>query len=82
MIIRRSFTIEKGLWSEAIQRAGPRQLSLIISRLLEMWLAGEVRITIEPREKDVEKAQWRIGALKRGAVLTMPKKEVENDRSN
>lgn len=49
MIIKRMFTIDLDLWKEAKRRAGPRQLSLVISKLLEKWLAGEVVITIEPK---------------------------------
>lgn len=37
------------LWQHAQRQAGNISLSMIISRLLEMWLAGEVKVTIEPR---------------------------------
>ena len=45
----RSISISKVLWEKSQEQAGRVSLSLIISRLLEMWLAGEVKITIEPK---------------------------------
>ena len=48
MIIKRSYTIDENLWARARARAGYRRLSLIICLLLEMWLNGEVKPTLEP----------------------------------
>lgn len=45
----RSISISKGLWEKSQSQAGDVSLSLIVSRLLEMWLAGEVVVTIEPK---------------------------------
>lgn len=45
----RSISISRRLWEEAQKQAGDISLSLIVSRLLEMWLAGEVKVTIEPK---------------------------------
>ena len=45
----RSISISKTLWEKSQEQAGRISLSLIISRLLEMWLVGEVKVTIEPR---------------------------------
>ena len=50
MIIKRSLTVEKDLWAEAIRRAGRRQLSLVITRLLTMWLNGDIKITLDPKD--------------------------------
>lgn len=45
----RSLSVSQELWEEAQKQAGNISLSLIISRLLEMWIAGEIKIIIEPR---------------------------------
>lgn len=47
---QKSVYVSTPLWKRAQKQAGEASLSFIISRLLEMWLDGEVKITIEPVE--------------------------------
>lgn len=55
--VTRSVFINKELWRRAMRQAGGNSLSLsfIVSRLLEMWIAGEVevKITVEPIPDEV-----------------------------
>ena len=46
----RSISISKRLWEKSQEQVGDISLSLVITRLLEMWLNGEVKITIEPKD--------------------------------
>ena len=45
---QKSVYVDTPLWQKAKEQAGAASLSFIISRLLEMWLNGDVKITIEP----------------------------------
>ena len=50
---QRSVYINTPLWQKAKEQAGTVSLSFIISQLLEMWLNGEVKITIEPTKENI-----------------------------
>ena len=45
---QKSVYINTSLWKKAQQQAGEASLSFIISRLLEMWLSGDIKIIVEP----------------------------------
>ena len=45
-----SIFILKNIWEDANRKAGPRQLSRIISQLLTMWLNGDIKIILTPKD--------------------------------
>lgn len=48
---QKSVYVDAPLWQKAKEQAGSASLSFVISRLLEMWLNGDVKITVEPMQE-------------------------------
>lgn len=45
-----SVYVDNELWQEAKDKAGEAGVSLIVAKLLKMWLSGKVVPTLEPIE--------------------------------
>jgi hypothetical protein len=45
-VVTRTITTDRELWDRAKKRAGSIPISGVIRRLLEMWLAGEIKVTL------------------------------------
>lgn len=43
-MVNRSLSIELSLWKQAQRKAGLLPISAVIRRLLQLWIAGKIRL--------------------------------------